>query len=261
MELGRRNEKALIGYAMAGFPSDNETVTMVESLTDGGADIIEIGLPFSDPLADGPVIQNASFRALQNGMTFERFLGIVKKIRKKTNVPLVLMTYANQAYRRGYERFISTIQSAGIDGIILPDMSVDEADEYLKVIHKHGMDAIFLISPNTSKERMRKIAKASSGFIYLVSTYGTTGGTQKQFQRYTLDAIRNTKKALGKNIPLGVGFGVNNPAQARSILKTGADAIIVASAFLRLIGSTPSKNTYAKIASLARSLKKTTILE
>ncbi|HJU14013.1 MAG TPA: tryptophan synthase subunit alpha [Candidatus Nitrosotalea sp.] len=261
LELRAKNQKALIAYAMAGYPSDKETVEIVQSLVKGGADIIEIGLPFSDPLADGPVIQNASFLALQKGMNLERFLKIVKAIRRKTDVPLVLMTYANLLYSRGYHRFISTVKQAGIDGIIIPDMAIEEADRYLDAARKNSIDAIFLISPNTSQERIRRIASASSGFVYLVSTFGTTGGTQKQFQQYTLDAIKNAKKTIGARIPLGVGFGVNNPEQARSLLKTGADGIIVASAFLRLVAKTPRPKMHSKVAAFAKSLKRATISE
>lgn len=261
LELRSRNQKALIAYAMAGYPSDGETVEIVSSLVKGGADIIEIGLPFSDPLADGPVIQNASFLALQKGMNLDRFLKIVKKIRARTDVPLVLMTYANLLYSKGYGRFIATIKDAGIDGVIIPDMAIDEAGEYLKEVRRNSLDAIFLISPNTSPERIRKIAAASSGFVYLVSTYGTTGGTQKQFQKYTLDAIRNAKRTLGDRIPLAVGFGVNNPEQARSLLKTGADAIIVASAFLRLTAKNPNARGRSKIVSFAKTLKSATAPE
>lgn len=260
-ELKSKNQKALIAYAMAGYPNDKETVSIVRSLVNGGADIIEIGLPFSDPLADGPVIQNASFNALKKGMNPERFLNIVQKIRRETDIPLVLMTYANLLYNKGYDRFIPILKKAGIDGIILPDMAIEEAGQYIKAIRKNNMDAIFLISPNTSKDRMRKIASITSGFVYLVSVYGTTGGTQQQFQQYTLDAIKNAKKILGKKIPLAVGFGVNNAEQARSILHAGADGIIVASAFLRLVDKTQKTKIQPKITSFAKSLKKTTAIE
>lgn len=257
--LQSKNQKALIAYAMAGYPNDSDTISIVRSLVKGGADIIEIGLPFSDPLADGPVIQNASFQALQKGMNLERFLRIVRRIRKETEIPLVLMTYSNLLYHIGYERFVTIVKKAGIDGIILPDMAIEEAGKYLKVLKRLGMDAIFLISPNTSKERIRRIAGVSNGFVYLVSVYGTTGGIQKQFQRYTIDAIKNAKEILGGRIPLGVGFGVNNPEQARSVLHAGADAIIVASAFLRLIEKNPRSAINSKITLLAKKLKKTTI--
>lgn len=259
-ELKSKNQKAFIAYAMAGYPNDKETISTVKSLVKGGADIIELGLPFSDPLADGPVIQNASFHALQKGMNFDRFVNLVKKIRKEISIPLVLMTYTNLVYSHGYDKFISTVKKAGIDGLILPDMAIEESDHYLDVVRKNNMDAIFLISPNTSEERIKKISSVSSGFVYLVSVYGTTGG-QQQFQQYTLDAIKNTKKMLDDKIPLGVGFGVNNAEQAKLILQTGADAIIVASAFLRLIEKTPKTKIQAKIATFAKSLKKATILE
>ncbi|MFZ1077185.1 MAG: tryptophan synthase subunit alpha, partial [Nitrosotalea sp.] len=170
-ELKSKNQKAFIAYAMAGYPSDKETISIVKSLVKGGADIIELGLPFSDPLADGPVIQNASFRALQKGMNLDRFVNLVKKIRKETNVPLILMTYTNLVYSHGYDKFISTVKKAGIDGLILPDMSIEESDHYLDVVRKNNMDAIFLISPNTSEERIKRISRISSGFVYLVSVY------------------------------------------------------------------------------------------
>jgi tryptophan synthase alpha chain len=259
-DLRSKKEKALIAYIMAGFPSEKDTISAVRGLVKGGADIIELGMPFSDPLADGPVIQNAGFQALQKGMNFEKFLTIVKKIRKETDIPLVLMTYTNLLYRHGYEKFISIVKSAGIDGLILPDMSIDESGDFLKAARKCKIDTIFLISPNTSSERIKKIANTSSGFLYLVSVFGTTGGLQ-QFQNYTTHAIKNARKILAGKIPLGVGFGVSNPDQVRLIIKSGADAIIVGSAFLRLIENTPAGKIEDKIELFTKTLKKATISE
>ena len=259
-DLRSKKEKALIAYVMAGFPSEKDTISAVRGLVKGGADIIELGMPFSDPLADGPVIQNAGFHALQKGMNFEKFLSIVKKIRKETDIPLVLMTYTNLLYRHGYEKFISIAKNAGIDGLILPDMSIDESGDFLKAARKYKMDSIFLISPNTSAERIKKISNNSSGFLYLVSIFGTTGG-QQQFQNYTTHAIKNARKILAGKIPLGVGFGVSNPDQVRLIIKSGADAIIVGSAFLRLIENTPTGKIEGKIESFTKTLKKATITE
>ncbi len=259
-EIKAKKQKAFIAYAMAGYPSDRETMSIVRGLIKGGADILELGLPFSDPLADGPVIQNASFQALRNGMNLDRFVNLVKKIRKESDIPLILMTYANLLYSHGYDEFISTIKSAGIDGIILPDMAIEEAQQYLNAVRKNNMDAIFLISPNTTTERIKKVSSVSSGFVYLVSVYGTTGG-QQQFQKYTFDAIKTAKRILGDKIPLGVGFGVNSAEQARFVLQAGADAIIVASSFLRLIDKIPQAKIQSKIALFAKSLKKTTITE
>lgn len=260
LELKSKNQKGLIAYIMTGYPNDKDTISTIRGLVKGGADIIELGLPFSDPLADGPVIQNASFMSLKKGMNLSRFLTLVKKIRKETDIPLVLMTYANILYKHGYAKFISEVKKAGIDGLILPDMAIEEARDYLDAVHKNNLDAVFLISPNTSKERIKKIAKASSGFLYLVSVFGITGA-QQQFQKYTLDAIRKAKKIVDRKVPLGVGFGVNNPEQVKIILKSGADAVIVGSAFLRIVEKTPSQKIESKVALFARSLKKATILE
>ena len=258
--LKSKNQSALIGYIMAGFPSEKGTLSAVRGLVKGGADIIELGMPFSDPLADGPVIQNAGFRALEKGMNFERFLTLVKKIRKETDIPLVLMTYSNILYRHGYEKFISTVKSAGIDGLILPDMSINESKDFLQAAKKHRIDTIFLISPNTRPERIKKIADISTGFLYLVSVFGTTG-VQQQFQDYTVNAIKNAKKILDSKIPIGVGFGVSSPDQVRFIIKSGADAVIVGSAFLRLMEKSPAEKIEAEIGSFTKSLKKATITE
>ena len=259
LELKSKNQKALIAYVVAGYPNEKGTLSAVRGLLKGGADIIELGLPFSDPLADGPVIQNASHRALQKGINLTRFINLVKKIRKETDLPLVLMTYTNLLYKRGYDKFIALAKKAGIDGFILPDMPIEESKEYLKAIRKNKADGIFLISPNTSKERIKKIANVSSGFLYLVSVYGTTGKQQK-IQQYTIDAIKNTKNLVKGKIPLGVGFGVSNQKQARFIIKCGADGVIVGSAFLRLIDSLPQKEIESGVASFTRNLKAATKL-
>lgn len=254
-EVRAGKKKALIAYIVAGYPNDSGTISAVRGLVKGGVDIIEIGLPFSDPIADGPVIQNASFHSLKKGMNFTRFVKLVKKIRKETDIPLVLMTYSNLLYRRGYDNFISIVKKAGINGLILPDMTLEESREFLIEAKKNGVDTIFLISPNTSPDRIKKIAEISSGFLYLVSVFGTTG-IQQKFEDYTSKAIKNTKKIVNGKIPLAVGFGVSNTEQAKFIIKNGADAIIVGSAFLRLIGDTPPQKIEGKLETFAKSLKK-----
>ena len=257
LELKSKKQKALIAYVVAGYPNEAGTLATVRGLVKGGADIIELGLPFSDPLADGPVIQRASHQALQGGINLSKFLSIVKRIRKQTNLPLVLMTYTNLLYRIGFDKFISLAKKAGIDGFILPDMPIEEADDYLRAIRRNKVDAIFLASPNTSEERLKKILKKSSGFLYLVSLYGTTGKQQK-IQKYTIDAIKNARNIVNSKLPLGVGFGVSNPQQARLILKNGADAIIVGSAFLRIIETSDRKKIEARVASFTKNLKAAT---
>jgi len=229
-ELESRKEKALIAYIMAGFPNEKATIATIRGLVKGGADIIELGFPFSDPLADGPVIQNASTISLEKGTKITKFFSLVKKIRKETDIPLVLMTYTNILYHKGYSKFISEAKKAGIDGFILPDMSVEESKEYLKAA-KNNADTIFLISPNTNKTRVQKITKASSGFLYLVAVFGTTG-VKTGIKKYTLDAIKQVKKQTKGKIPIGVGFGISTPEDVKKYIKAGADAVIVGSAYL-----------------------------
>lgn len=257
-ELEAKNQKALVSYIMSGFPNEKATMSTVRGLVKGGADIIELGFPFSDPLADGPVIQNASTVSLERGTNIAKFFSLVKKIRKETDIPLVLMTYTNILYHKGYGKFISEAKKAGIDGFILPDMSIEESKEYLQAA-KNKADTIFLISPNTSKTRVQKISKASSGFLYLVAVFGTTG-VKTGIKKYTLDAIKQVKKQTRGKIPIGVGFGVSTPDDVRKYIKAGADAVIVGSAYLKLIEKTPQNQLESKIASFTKSLKKQTVL-
>ena len=256
-ELKSKKEKALIAYIMVGFPNENATMSAIRGLIKGGADIIELGFPFSDPIADGPVIQNASTISLSKGTKLQQFFKIIKKIRKETNIPLVIMTYTNILYRQGYNEFMKNAKKAGIDGLILPDMSVEESNNYLDAAKRNKMDTIFLISPNTSKERIKKILKVTSGFLYLVSIFGTTGMRTK-IQQYTIDAIKKTKKIVNKKIPIGIGFGVYTPEDAKEFLSLGVDAIIVGSAFLRLIEHTPSNKIESTITSFTKKMKNTT---
>jgi tryptophan synthase alpha chain len=255
-ELDAKNEKALISYIMAGFPNERATLSAVNGLVKGGADIIELGFPFSDPLADGPVIQNASTISLEKGTKINNFFNLVKKIRKQTDIPLVLMTYTNILYKMGYPKFISEAKKAGIDGFILPDMSVEESKEYLSA-SRGKTDTIFLISPNTTKERIAKITKVTSGFLYLVAVYGTTG-VKTGIKNYTIKAIKDVKKQTKGKIPVGVGFGVSTPADVKKYVSSGADAVIVGSAFLKLIEQTTQNKIEQKIAAFTKSLKKET---
>ncbi len=256
-ELAGRNQRALVAYVMAGYPDEKATLAAVRGLARGGADIIELGFPFSDPLADGPVIQNAGTVALERGASAKRFFAMVRRIRKETDIPLVLMTYTNVLYRRGYGEFVGEARRAGIDGIILPDMSIEESAEYLEAAGG-AVDTIFLASPNTSGARMKRIAGASSGFLYLVAVYGTTGA-ESGIKDYAIRAVREAKRHAGGRIPVGVGFGVSTPEDVRRYVEAGADAVIVGSAFLRLIGRAPPGRLESRVAAFARSLKKETV--
>ncbi len=253
-ELRSKNEKALIAYIMVGYPDNKSTLPIVRGLVKGGADIIELGFPFSDPLADGPVIQRASTISLDKGTHLDNLFNLIKKIRKETDIPLVLMTYTNILYKQGYSKFIFNAKKAGIDGFILPDMSIEEAKDYVTAAKKYNTDTIFLVSPNTSKSRLKKIAKITSGFLYLVSMFGTTG-MKTMIQQYTINAIKNTKKAVNSKIPVGIGFGVTTPEDVKRFVSNNVDAVIVGSAFLRLIEKTPANQLEAKVASFTKKMK------
>ena len=254
-----KRDKILSIYFTAGYPSLNDTTEIIKILDECGVDLIEIGMPFSDPIADGPVIQNASTISLQKGTNVSKFFNIVKKIRKETEIPLVLMTYTNILHRMGYDKFIKDAKKAGIDGFILPDMSLEESKEYLDAA-KNNADTIFLISPNTTKTRIDKISKISTGFLYLVAVFGTTG-VKTSIKNYTLKAIKNVKKQTKGKIPVGIGFGVSTPEDVKRYIKAGADAVIVGSAYLKLIEKTKSTDLESKITSFTKSLKKQTILQ
>lgn len=253
-ELHSKNEKALIAYIMVGYPNYKSTLPIVRGLVRGGADIIEIGFPFSDPLADGPVIQNASTVSLNKGTSIDDFFSLIKKIRKETDTPLVLMTYTNILYHKGYAKFIFNAKKVGIDGIILPDMPIEESKEYVNTAKKYNIDTIFLVSPNTNKNRLKKIAKISSGFLYLVSMFGITG-MKTMIHQHTINAIKNTKEIVNSKIPVGIGFGVSTPDDVKKFVSNNVDAVIVGSAFLRLIEKTPTNQLETKVASFTKKMK------
>ncbi len=245
-ELEKNKEKALIAYVCAGDPSADATVEIVHSLVRGGADIVELGLPFSDPVADGPTIQAASTRALKAGMNPDRYFEMAASI--KENVPLVCMTYYNLIYKRGTEKFARDCAEAGITGIIVPDLPAEESDELRDVCKKNGVDLIFLITPVTKGPRMEDILNRTSGFVYIVSRLGVTGER--------VDVAESTKNILGHihtDVPKAVGFGISNGKQAAEVIKTGADAVIVGSAFVNIIAS--DKNVNERIEKLASELK------
>ena len=253
--LGRlRGGTALVAYVMAGYPRISDTPGIVRGLVRGGADVVELGLPFSDPIADGPVIQEAASASLANGTDAGAFLDMVRGIRAESDVPLVLMTYSNILYRRGYGPFIDDASGAGIDGYILPDMPVEESGEYVAAARRNGSSTIFLVSPNTGEERVRMIADAASGFLYLVAVYGTTGASGGP-RDYSIEAVRRIKGITGGGVPLGVGFGVSSPEDVRRYAGAGADAVIVGSAILELIRRTPGDRLEDAVARFISDLK------
>ena len=256
-ELKSRKEKALVSYIMVGYPNDRATISAVKGLVKGGADLIELGFPFSDPIADGPTIQKASSGSLNNKTKIEKFFKLVKKIRKQTSIPLILMTYTNILYKQGYQQFIKRAKNAGIDGLILPDMSIEESKNYLAAAKTQKMDTIFLVSPNTKKDRLNKIAKASSGFLYMVAVFGTTG-VQTKIHQYTVNALKSTKRSVGDRIPVGVGFGISTEKDVKKYASIGADAMIVGSANIKIMENTPISKLEKKISAFTKKLKNQT---
>lgn len=226
------NKKAFIPFITSGDPDVNTTIKAVKAMAEAGADIIELGIPFSDPTAEGPVIQKANIRALKNGITTDKVFDMVKEIRKDVKIPLVFMTYANVVFSYGTERFCKRAAEVGMDGLILPDVPFEEKEEFAKITDKYGLDLISLIAP-TSHERISMIAKEAEGFVYCVSSLGVTG--MRSQITTDIGAMVKLVKAQ-KDIPCAVGFGISTPEQARK-MAAQADGVIVGSAIVKLCES------------------------
>lgn len=225
------HKKAFIPFITCGDPSLEVSEALVLAMAEAGADLIELGIPFSDPTAEGPVIQAASQRALDGGVTTDGIFEMVARLREKTTIPMVFMTYANVVFSYGTERFVSRAAALGMDGLILPDVPFEEKEEFDQICKAYGMDLISLIAP-TSWERIAAIASEASGFVYCVSSLGVTGVRSK----ITTDIGQMTALVKkNKDIPCAVGFGISTPQQAREISRS-CDGIIVGSAIVRLCG-------------------------
>jgi tryptophan synthase alpha chain len=230
-KLRKTGKKALIPYLMAGSPSLDDTKRFIQELEEAGADIIELGVPFSDPLADGPAIQKASEDAISRGVSLRSVIQLVKDIRQYSAIPLILMTYYNPVFRYGLEAFARDASAAGVNGIIVPDLIPDEAKEFMSSAKKYHIDTIFLLAPTSTEERINKVVKASSGFIYYVSVTGITGA-QLLVDNTMKDTLSMIKSVSGK--PVCVGFGISTPDEASAVSKL-ADGVIVGSAIVKLI--------------------------
>lgn len=224
-----QGKKAFIPFITCGDPDLETTEQLVYAMEQEGASIIELGIPFSDPTAEGPVIQEANLRALSGGVTTEKVFGTVEKIRKNSQIPLVFMTYANVVFSYGTERFIKRMKETGMDGLILPDVPFEEKEEFDSVCREYGIDLISLIAP-TSHERIRMIAEKAEGFVYCVSSLGVTG-MRSEITTDIGEMVRLVKEA--KDIPCAVGFGISTPQQAAEMCRD-ADGVIVGSAIVKL---------------------------
>ena len=245
----RKGHKALIAYVTVGYPSIEATLKAVPLLAASGCDIVELGIPFSDPLADGVTIQQASFRALQNGITPRICLEAAGELRRKVDIPLVFMTYFNPVFSYGLRKFCSDCAGSGIDGLIIPDLPPEEGAELEKITGKDGIDLIYLLAPTSPDERLKLVAERSRGFIYLVSVTGITGARDRL--PADLEAfVARVRKVSTK--PLCVGFGIATPEQAKRVARI-ADGVIVGSRIVQLMEADESM---VKVADFAAELRR-----
>ena len=256
-----RGKGALIGYVTAGDPKPELTIQIADVLIKGGVDILELGLPFSDPIADGPTIQAASVRALAAGTTPAKVLEIARQVRRSHDVPVVIMTYYNPVFKMGLKKFCSLAQESLVDGVIVPDLPVEESDDYRKAAALARLDTVFMAAPSTTNERLEKIVAASSGFLYLVSHFGVTGA-RTAIEDSTIKLVKRVLPFTAVKVPLAVGFGVSKPEHVARLIGAGADGVIVGSAFINIIQRNQSNVSASleELQSVAMKLKAATKL-
>jgi tryptophan synthase alpha chain len=248
-----QNGKAFIGFVTGGDPSVEKTKEFIRGMIRAGADIVEIGIPFSDPIAEGPVIQEANIRALSAGATVEKMFAIVQDLRKETKVPIVFLTYLNPVFHYGYDAFFKKASLCGLDGIIIPDLPFEEQAEVRESASAYGVDIISLIAP-TSEARVKEIAANAAGYIYLVSSMGVTGVRGEITT--DLDSIVKTIRSVTK-VPVAIGFGIHTPAQASRMAQM-ADGVIVGSAIVKIIaehGAAAAPHIYRYVKEMKDAIK------
>lgn len=251
-ELEKNRQKALVTFITAGDPDLATTEEMIQTLEKAGADIIELGMPFSDPMADGPVIQLSSERALAAGTTLAAILDLVGKVRIKTQIPIILMGYLNPIHAYGYARFVKDAVAAGVDGLLLVDMPPEEATGFLRIADKAGLKLIFLLTPTSDSSRVSAVAESGRGFVYYVTVTGVTGARKDVSTTLSseLDTIRKYIK-----LPVVAGFGVSTPEQA-SAVSAAADGVVVGSAIVRLFQQHSGLTLKKEVTKFVASLKK-----
>ncbi len=251
-DLRSQGNCALIPFITAGDPDLETTATALQVLDQNGADFIELGVPYSDPLADGPVIQAAATRALAAGVTLDRVLAMVKALSPKLHAPLILFTYYNPILNRGIDPFMADIAAAGVAGLVVPDLPLEEVEALLTSAAAASVDVTLLVAPTSPPERIAAIAAQAQGFVYLVSVTGVTG-TRSELQSRVKDLIDSLKQNTDK--PIGVGFGVSDPDQAQQLKTWGADGVIVGSAFVKRLAGEDPQTALHTIGEFCRQLK------
>ncbi|AZP13729.1 tryptophan synthase subunit alpha [Undibacterium parvum] len=250
--LAAKNKKALIPFITAGDPAPELTVPLMHAMVEGGADIIELGVPFSDPMADGPVIQRASERALLRGVGLRNVLEFVREFRETNQLtPVVLMGYANPIERMGQDRFIAQAAQVGVDGVLVVDYPPEECEEFTAKMQQNEMDTIFLLAPTSTDERIAQVGKVASGYVYYVSLKGVTGSGSLDLESVAAMMPRIKKHV---KVPVGVGFGIRDGATARAI-STVCDAVVIGSRIIQELENTPPENAVAAVKSFISGVR------
>ena len=256
-KLRRKKEKALVPFVVIGDPDYNTSLKIVKTIIDSGADVLELGFPFSDPIADGPTIQAADVRSLKKGINTDKCFKFIKKIREITDIPIGLLVYYNLIYQRGTKKFFYDCKLARVTSVLAADTPVEESDEIISAARKHKIDTVFIVSPLTDNKRLKLILKKCRGFVYIVSRLGVTGA-RTDLKESTLNLIRRVRKKT--KLPLCVGFGISKPEHIQAVCKAGADGAIVGSAVAKIIEDNQKikKSMLKKIESYITSLKEAT---
>lgn len=241
-ELKKSKKFAFMPFVVAGDPNFKKSLEIIRQLVKH-AGFLELGFPYSDPLADGPTIQRANMRALKSGINPDRVFRLISEIRKFSEIPITVLVYANLVYQRGVDKFYKDAKQSGIDGVLVPDLPVEEAEAFVAAANKNGIDPIFLITQTTTSARLKKILKSASGYLYVVSVLGVTGA-RRELSKETLKQIKFLKKQT--NLPIVVGFGISECKQLKILHKAGADGAIVGSSLINIIEKNLNKPNLTK---------------
>ena len=251
-ELKNNKKIALMPFIMAGDPNIEKTSEILLKLQENGADLIELGIPYSDPLADGPIIQLSASRALKSGTTPKKVINLLESLKGELNIPIILFTYLNPLLCFGFEHFCELASNAGVSGLIIPDLPLEEAYKFSKIVSNHSMDLILLVAPTTPFERMKQISNHTKGFTYLVSVTGVTGERNKMENR--VENLIAKLKDVNSN-PIAVGFGISTPEHVNKVREWGADGVIIGSAFVKRISSSSEKDVVDHVGEFCKEMR------
>ena len=251
-ELKNNKKIALMPFIMAGDPNIEKTSEILLKLQENGADLIELGIPYSDPLADGPIIQLSASRALKSGTTPKKVINLLESLKGELKVPIILFTYLNPLLCFGFEHFCELASNAGVSGLIIPDLPLEEAYKFSKIVSNHSMDLVLLVAPTTPFERMKKISNHTKGFTYVVSVTGVTGERNKMESR--VENLIAKLKEINNN-PIAVGFGISTPEHVNKVREWGADGVIIGSAFVKRISSSSEKDVVEHVGEFCKEMR------